>query len=111
VTPVSDPTRWQQYFHLQELKIVITLEEAGKEQTCFMAVHGSLRNGRWHGLSLEQCQKDAEKRLAGTFTNVDAKKTVFEIRGMKCSSNDGAAMCGGACVRILEQTLQNMVQT
>jgi hypothetical protein len=110
VTPVSDPTRWQQFFHLQELKIIITLEEADKEQTCFMAANGGWRGERWYGLSLEQCREDAEKRLAGTCTNVDAKKTVFEVRGMKCSGDDGAAMCGGACARVLEQTLQNMVQ-
>ena len=109
-TPAQDPVRWQQYFHPQVLKIIVTLENEGKDETCFM-VGGSLSClGRWRGFSHEQCKKDAEKRLAGTSCNVDAKKTVFEVRGMECSGGDRSGIFGGACAKIIQETLQSMAR-
>lgn len=109
-TPAQDPVRWQQYFHPQVLKIIITLGNDGEDEACFMAEGIFSYSGRWRGLSLEQRKKDAEKRLAGTSCNVDAKKTVFEVRGMECSGGDGSGICGGSCAKIIQETLQGMVR-
>lgn len=108
-TPASDPVRWQQYFHPQVLKIIVTLENDGKDETCFMA-RDRYSSGRWCGLTLKQRRKDAKKGLRGTSCNVDAKKIVVEVRGMECSGGDGSGICGGSCAKIIQETLQRMLR-